>query len=118
MQMLRRADTNDDGKVDWDEFVAAVPNASKDRFESLDRNKDGVLDSADRPGPGQGGPGRGGPGAGMMARLKQADTNGDGKVSLEEAKAAFPNMPEERFKALDRNGDGVICPKDRDVPAK
>jgi hypothetical protein len=46
-------------------------------------------------------------------RMEQADTNQDGKITLEEATAALPGMNEEKFNWLDRNGDGVLTPEDR-----
>jgi hypothetical protein len=49
--------------------------------------------------------GREGHGNGMD-RIKQADTNGDGKISKDEAKA-LPRIAE-RFNEIDANGDGFI----------
>jgi Ca2+-binding EF-hand superfamily protein len=45
--------------------------------------------------------------------LRQADANGDGKVTYEELKAVRPQVTEERFKAADKNGDGVLSREDR-----
>ncbi|HRZ17773.1 MAG TPA: hypothetical protein P5141_09450, partial [Candidatus Hydrogenedentes bacterium] len=52
----------------------------------------------------------------QAARMKAADKDGDGKVSREEARTAFPKMTDERFKQMDRNADGALGPEDR--PAK
>lgn len=41
-------------------------------------------------------------------REMEADTNGDGKVSYEEFKAARMARMEEHFKRRDKNGDGFI----------
>lgn len=41
-------------------------------------------------------------------KFRAADTNGDGVVSREEFHAAFPDKGEERFAKIDANGDGVI----------
>ena len=51
--------------------------------------------------------------AAMMQRLKQADANGDGKLSFEEARAAFPKLTRERFNQMDRNQDGFLSREDR-----
>lgn len=94
--MLAAADTDKDGKVSEAEFKAAQPNAPQGKFAELDRNKDGALDKQDAPP------------TGGMAAMKVADTNGDGKVSKEEFKARFSNIPEDRFDKLDKNGDGFL----------
>ncbi len=44
---------------------------------------------------------------GPMGRLKQADTNGDGMISREEAAAALP-MISKHFDEIDANHDGQI----------
>ncbi len=50
--------------------------------------------------------GQHGNGQGILARLRNADTNGDGKISYEEAHAALPRLTPERFSRLDTDGDG------------
>lgn len=45
--------------------------------------------------------------------LTAMDANKDGKVTLEEAQAADPNMTAEAFKQRDTNGDGVWSKDDR-----
>lgn len=44
----------------------------------------------------------------MADRFDQMDTNGDGKVVLEEFRAAFPNMSEQAFAVIDVNGNKSI----------
>jgi Ca2+-binding EF-hand superfamily protein len=85
-------DADKDGKVTKEEYKG------KGSFETLDRNKDGVLSAADL------GAGRAprNP-AEAMARFKEQDKNGDGKVTADE----FPG-PAEAFKARDANGDGAL----------
>jgi Ca2+-binding EF-hand superfamily protein len=43
----------------------------------------------------------------MMDRLKQADTNADGMISREEAKASLPRISE-HFDEIDANKDGQV----------
>ncbi len=40
------------------------------------------------------------------------DTDGDGVYSLQELRAAFPDLTEKDFVAADRNGDGSIDMKE------
>lgn len=122
-ERMRAADTNNDGKITWEEMSAAFPEATRERFDRMDTNGDGVLSPADRPprgeGPGpeggprgprpDGAPGGRGPGAegGWFQRL---DVDKDGKVSQEEYLKGAPNATEERFKRLDTDGDGYVTP--------
>ncbi|HUW60644.1 MAG TPA: EF-hand domain-containing protein [Candidatus Bathyarchaeia archaeon] len=111
--VMKKADTNKDGKATFKEVSAAFPNITQERFDRMDRDKDGALTAGEMPGPG-------GPQAGQI--LQRADTNKDGTVTLDEAQAALPNMTEARFKRLDRNGDGAITKEDapavRPLPPK
>lgn len=45
---------------------------------------------------------------GPADRFVQMDTNGDGQVVLEEFQTAFPNMSENAFVVIDKNGDKGI----------
>lgn len=101
---LAEMDANKDGKVTKEEYKGKIP------FEYADRNKDGVVSMEDLRGGGQGIPGMPGmpPGEGMnpeaiAGRFKEADKNGDGKVTKDE----FPGAPE-RFANLDKDGDGGV----------
>ena len=42
-------------------------------------------------------------------RFKQADTNGDGNISMDEAKQGIPKLAE-HFNAVDANHDGQLSP--------
>lgn len=116
-ERLRAADKDGDKKVSAEEFKAAFPEAPAEAFARMDRNKDGVLTGEDRP---AGGPGhRGGMGP-NKERLKAADKDGDGKVTRDEFKAAFPHAPAPVFDRLDGDGDGFLtaadAPKEQPAP--
>ena len=59
--------------------------------------EDGHTNKVDRPG-------RPNP----VERFKKADTNGDGKLSLDEFKAGYPKADEKRFTAADADKDGFL----------
>lgn len=125
--MFNRLDANGDGKITKDEARERM----KEQFDKVDANSDGGIDKDEmrkaaeqmrggRPGgpegrPGPGGPegrrGPGGPGGegqrgpGGLMRL---DTDGDGKISKEEA----PERMRENFERFDANGDGFIDQSD------
>ena len=97
---LKAMDKDGDGRVSKDEYNGKLP------FDYMDKNKDGFIDEKDS----KGGGGGEMPGGGMpmspeeMAnRFKEADKNGDGKVSKEE----FPGAAE-RFARLDKDADGFV----------
>lgn len=116
MHTVMDADVNEDGQVSYEEFVAALPNPHAQLFGWFDQNGDGVLTPEDRPEPREGrGPGRsGGQGQdGPRMRIREADVNGDFQVTFEELQAVYPNLTQERFDRLDRNGDGVLSRDDR-----
>ncbi|NUM56538.1 MAG: EF-hand domain-containing protein [Candidatus Hydrogenedentes bacterium] len=98
-RLIKAADADQNGEVTLEEFLTKFPNATEDRFNKLDKNGDGVLSKEDIPWHER---------ARILRRLKEADTNGDGSVTLEEFMAAFPNADEAAFHRLDRNDDGVI----------
>lgn len=112
-ERLKAADKDGDGKLSKDEFTAAFPKAPDGAFARHDSNGDGYLGPEDHAGrKGEGKP-AGDKGKAMAAKLKAADKDQDGNITLEEFKAAFPKTTEERFKKMDRNGDGVLNKSDR-----
>lgn len=48
--------------------------------------------------------------------LQDADTNGDGNISLDEFKAVHAARVEEHFARLDQNSDGVLSAEELDRP--
>src|SRR5439155_2985534 len=110
-------DTDKDGQLSTDEIAGAGAVLLK-----LDRNGDGKLTpdevfgagsppASPRPGEGQPAPGRPGAPAGALEeireRIKQADTNGDGKISKEESQKV-PDRIKDNFDRIDANSDGFI----------
>ncbi len=93
-----KLDANGDGAIDRAE-AAAMPRLAE-RFDELDKNKDGRLTADERPQHGRWHRGHGG--RGMM----KLDTDKDGRVSKAEA-AADPKFAE-RFAQMDANGDGYV----------
>ncbi len=46
--------------------------------------------------------------AAHAAELSEVDTDGNGTVSMEEAKAAMPDIDEDAFNGADADGDGQL----------
>jgi outer membrane murein-binding lipoprotein Lpp len=44
----------------------------------------------------------------LAGSLAEADTDGSGTFTLEELQAAFPNLTEDTFAAIDANADGEV----------
>jgi Ca2+-binding EF-hand superfamily protein len=123
MPALKRLDVNGDGRISRDE--AKGPLAAS--FDAADADKDGFLTEAelratrervgknkrgkgggktpsDMPPPGKGVPSKGGmPEFSML--LQRMDSNGDGKVSKNEARGPFA----ENFDRFDTNRDGFLA---------
>lgn len=114
LPVLRALDADGDGEIS----KAEIEGASK-ALAALDKNGDGKLSRDEilpnfaggfpgRPGA-EGRPGQPGIAARfnpeeMLRRLKEADKNGDGKISKEEA----PERMKENFDRIDANGDGQL----------
>jgi len=118
--IVTHGDTNKDGKVSFEEYSKGKTDMPRSAFDAFDSNKDGFLTKEDT-----------GPKASSAPqekrgpitpqenreRFKRADKDGDGKLTLEEAKTEFPAITEERFNERDVNGDGKLGPDDRKAGA-
>ena len=132
-EMVKRADTDGDGKVSRDEFIKARTTALEQAFARMDTDGDGKLDEkeveagaaqaramgpaglggfrrpdADRPQrPGTDRPQR--PGAGAMAEqgFDRMDADGDGKLSKEEFAAGMKRLRE----LMQQGGAGLGGPR-------
>ena len=110
--LITRADTDRDGRVSFDEMQALRPGITPKQFQSIDRNGDGYLTTADRPPM----PTRAQVDARrqLLAQLLQSDRDEDGVVSLDEVASAKPGFPKSTFDRLDANSDGVLTQEDLD----
>ncbi|MBM0108265.1 EF-hand domain-containing protein [Steroidobacter sp. S1-65] len=99
--IFERADTNNDGSITREEFVAA----RQDQFAKFDRNSDGHIDSSDIPKRLAARRQRSG-GADFV--VGQFDADGDGRVTKEE----FVNGPTLIFDRADTDKNNVLDPKE------
>jgi Ca2+-binding EF-hand superfamily protein len=103
-----RPDTNGDGVIERSE-AAAFPKLAE-RFDQLDKNKDGRLTADERPQHARGMRG-GRQGGARGAQLKALDADKDGRISRAEAR---PDARlGEHFATLDANHDGYLDRSDR-----
>lgn len=100
-------DADGDGVVTRSEYDAA----SAERFARLDADGDGVLTREELGG------GfarrRHELGARRAERMAAIDTDGDDAWSLAELQAVRPEITQDQFDALDRNGDGLVTADER-----
>jgi len=105
---LMRADTDGDGRVSKAEATAAGANKSGEWFDKLDLNKDGYVTSEELKQARETRHEMRGEMRGKMEEhFKEADANGDGQLSLDEAQAKMPRLAE-RFNDLDTDKNGLL----------
>lgn len=100
-----RADTDHDGRVSRAEFTASSTERSNDWFDKLDLNKDGYITQDEMRQARE--TRHGNMRAKMDERFKEADTNGDGQLSLDEVQAKMPRLAS-RFDELDKDKNGQL----------
>ena len=127
---LLKLDSNEDGQVTFAEVTAAKPGYPEPNFRRVDVDRSGALTADDKqllatvgrnqPSDGPRGPAREGRRGGrIMERLATADTNGDAKISFDEAHTAMPRLDQQMFNWFDTNADGFLTPEDRqDAPQR
>jgi hypothetical protein len=101
LERLKAADTNADGLISRTE-AAAMPRLAE-RFDAIDANRDGQVSFEELRAARAAAHGERG-----KAFMKRIDTDGDGKVSRNEALAAAAA----RFDAADANKDGFLTPEE------
>lgn len=112
-EMIKRFDTNKDGKLDQDER-AAMRAAAPDRPAGAREERAGPGGQRGPGGPGGPGGQRGPGGPGGADRMKKFDTDGDGKLNETERAAAETAMRAEissnprAMARVDTDGDGKV----------
>jgi Ca2+-binding EF-hand superfamily protein len=104
-ERIKQADTDGNGMLNRAE-AAALPRIAKN-FDAIDTNKDNQITADELKAFHE--KARGEHAKQRGEHWKKLDTNGDGKISKEEAKAGAPRMAE-HFDAIDANKDGFITP--------
>ena len=112
---FRQVDTDTDGQVSQDEFVAARADQILRNFDRLDTDRDGFLTAEEmywkpvrldreprvRP---------------QVALLARFDTNGDGRVSRDEYIAVYAEPIREQFAEMDIDKDGYLSRAELEAP--
>ncbi len=101
----QRIDTDGDGKISRAEAEASQRPGLIKQFDKMDADGDGFITKEERQAF------RGKAGEKMKegkAKIKDADTDGNGKLSRDEAAAAGMDKMVENFDKIDTNGDGEI----------
>src|SRR5690349_10919114 len=100
-----RADTDHDGRVSRAEYDAAAAQRRSDWFDKLDLDKDGYITQEEMNKARE--TRRANLRGRMDERFKEADTNSDGQLSLDEVQAKLPRLAP-RFGDLDKDKNGLL----------
>jgi Ca2+-binding EF-hand superfamily protein len=98
--LLSAADADGNGAVTFEELAALAPGLTREVFDSIDLDKDGLITPHDLP------PALADPRAAEAARLDAMDANRDGKVDVSEFRRASGGSTDD-FVLLDADRDGV-----------
>jgi Ca2+-binding EF-hand superfamily protein len=104
-----RSDTDGDGRVSRAEATTAGSQRSGEWFDKVDLDKDGYVTQEELKQARQTrhDSRRDAMKARMDERFQEADANGDGQLSLDEAQAKMPRLAE-RFTTLDADKNGML----------
>jgi Ca2+-binding EF-hand superfamily protein len=108
-EWFQRLDTNHDGVITKDEASAASTERITKAFDKLDADHDGMITQAEMKAAAESR--REEMKAAMAERFKAADKNGDGLLSKEEAAASMPRLAQS-FDRLDTNKDSQLSPEE------
>jgi hypothetical protein len=100
-----RADADHDGRVSRAEYDAAASQRRSDWFDKLDLDKDGYITQEEMRQARE--TRRANMRGHMDEKFKEADTNADGQLSLDEVQAKMPRLGS-RFSDLDKDKNGML----------
>jgi Ca2+-binding EF-hand superfamily protein len=99
-----RGDANADQRLTPDELRRIAPQFSRENFQQFDADNDGFINSDE-----WSVLSRGSVAAGLQdIPLMNADTDGDGQVSVDELNTLMPNISNEEFRRVDTNRDNFL----------
>ena len=104
-RLIERLDSSGDGAVGLDEFVAA----QKQQFAAADSDGDGFVTEAELTSPQR-------DQAKIATLVQRLDTDGDGRISSDEAEGSGSTKVSSRFSRLDADADGFVTAEELSTP--